>query len=189
MRRIGLGRRRLPEASKGARFEDVVLPHLDAAHNLARWLLRDDDDAADVVQDASIKALRFFGGFRGGDARAWLLTIVRNACFTWLRKSRPRDLAVPFDEEIHDEDDAKVSNPETQALRQASGRSIQQALEDLPVDLRETIVLRELEGLSYAEIAAVAEIPIGTVMSRLSRARRRLQQALGEPTVGKEVTR
>jgi RNA polymerase sigma factor (sigma-70 family) len=177
----------LPQLSKDARFEDVVLPHLDAAHNLARWLVRDDHDAADVVQNATIKALRFFGGFRGGDARAWLLTIVRNASYTWLRRARPTDVAVPFDEEIHD-DGTQASNPETQALRQASGRSIQQALEDLPVGLREAIVLRELEGLSYAEIAEVAEIPIGTVMSRLSRARRRLQQALGEPAGRKEVS-
>jgi RNA polymerase sigma-70 factor (ECF subfamily) len=186
MRRAGLGAERLAKESKDARFEDAVLPHLDAAHNLARWLVRNDHDAADVVQDATVKALRFFGGFRGGDARAWLLTIVRNACYTWLRRARPSDLAVPFDDELHD-DHTKASNPETQALRKASGQSIQQALEDLPVGLRETIVLREIEGLSYAEIADVAAIPIGTVMSRLSRARRRLQQALGEPSGRKEV--
>jgi len=163
------------------RFEEVVLPHLDAAQNLASWLLRDDHDAADVVQDATVRALRFFGGFRGGDARAWLLAIVRNACYSRLRASRPSELAVPFDEEIHSDDtDARAANPEARALRQASGRSIREALEALPVGLRETIVLRELEGLSYAEIAAVAEIPIGTVMSRLSRARRQLQQTLKE---------
>ena len=187
MRRAGSGAERLPQLSKGVRFEDVVLPHLDAAHNLARWLVRNDHDAADVVQNATVKALRFFGGFRGGDARAWLLTIVRNASYTWLRRAKPGDVAVPFDEEIHD-DDTEASNPESRALRQASGRSIQQALEDLPVGLREAIVLRELEGLSYAEIAEVAEIPIGTVMSRLSRARRRLQQALGEADGRKEVS-
>ncbi len=163
------------------RFEEVVLPHLDAAQNLASWLLKDHHEAADVVQDASVRAIRFFGGFRGGDARAWLLTIVRNACYSRLRAARPSELAVPFDEEIHGDDaDATAANPETQALRQASGRSIREALEALPVGLRETIVLRELEGLSYAEIAAVAAIPIGTVMSRLSRARRQLQQALKE---------
>ena len=165
--------------AKGARFEDVVLPHLDAAYNLARWLVRNDDDAADVVQDASVKALRFFGGFRGGDGRAWLLTIVRNACYTRLRGTRPHELDVAFDEEIHDAGGDR-SNPETEALRNASGRSIQLALEALPLGLREAIVLRELEGLSYAEIAAVADVPIGTVMSRLSRARRRLQRALAE---------
>ena len=159
-------------------FESAVLPHLDAAYNLARWLVRDDQDAQDVVQDATLKALRFFGGFRGGDPRAWLLTIVRNASYTWLGKKRPEEL-VALDEDVHDAQHAPPT-PEAEALRRASGRSLARALESLPVVLREAIVLRELEGLSYAEIATVAEIPVGTVMSRLSRARRRLAAVIGD---------
>jgi len=155
-----------------------VLPHLDAAYNLARWLVRDDQDAKDVVQDATLKALRFFGGFRGGDPRAWLLTIVRNASYTWLGRKRPEEL-VALDEDVQDAQRA-TTTPETEALRRASGRALTRAIESLPVVLREAIVLRELEGLSYAEIAAVAEIPVGTVMSRLARARRRLQTAIGD---------
>jgi RNA polymerase sigma factor (sigma-70 family) len=166
----------LLDADTPQSFEGAVLPHLDAAYNLARWLVRDDHDAQDVVQDATLKALRFFGGFRGGDARAWLLTIVRNASYTWLGKKRPQEL-VSLDEDVHDTQHAP-STPETEVVRRASGRTLQQAIEALPVPLREAIVLRELEGLSYTQIAAVAEIPIGTVMSRLSRARRRLQGAL-----------
>jgi len=154
-----------------------VLPHLGAAYNLARWILRDEHDAKDVVQDAYLKAFRFFDGFRGGDSRGWLLTIVRNACYTWLRKARPDELAVPFDEEFHGREDSG-GTPETEMLRSANAQSLKDALERLPVGLREAIVLRELEGLSYAEIAAVADIPIGTVMSRLSRSRKRLREFL-----------
>jgi RNA polymerase sigma factor (sigma-70 family) len=169
----------LREPAKRADFEAAVLPHLDAAYNLARWLLRNEQDAEDAVQDAVLRAFRFFAGLRGSDSRAWLLTIVRNACYTRIRRASPQDRIVALDEEVRDSNIDSVT-PETEVMRQASGRSIQQALEALPVDLREAIVLRELEGLSYAEIASVAEIPIGTVMSRLSRARHRLQQALGE---------
>jgi len=172
----------LRQAEKRADFEAAVLPHLDAAYNLARWLVRNESDAEDVAQEATLKAFRFFEGFRGGDGRAWLLTIVRNACYSWLRRNRGDDLNVTLDEEIHVAEDRRAG-PEAEVLRQASARSLQHALEGLPTVLREAIVLRELEGLSYAEIASVTEIPIGTVMSRLSRARRRLQQALG----GKEA--
>jgi RNA polymerase sigma-70 factor (ECF subfamily) len=164
----------------------VVLPHLDAAYNLARWLVRNEHDAEDVVQEAVLKALRFFAGFRGGDARGWLLTIVRNACYTWLRKRRPADLADSLDEERHGREDGGPS-PEAEVLRQAVGRSLRDALESLPLGLREAIVLRELEGLSYAQIASVAEIPIGTVMSRLSRARRRLQHVLSDAAEGRSA--
>jgi RNA polymerase sigma-70 factor (ECF subfamily) len=160
-----------------ADFEATVLPHLDAAHNLARWLLRDEDDAQDVVQDAYLRAFRFFNSFRGGDSRGWLLTIVRNACYTWLRKARPEELQVSFDEESHGREGGGRS-PEANVLRSANAQSLKDALERLPVGLREVIVLRELEGLSYAEIAAVADIPVGTVMSRLSRSRKRLQESL-----------
>jgi RNA polymerase sigma factor (sigma-70 family) len=167
----------LREADQRADFEASVLPHLDAAYNLARWLLRDENDVKDVVQDAYLRAFRFFDNFRGGDSRSWLLTIVRNACYTWLRKARPDELQVSFDEESHGREGGG-SGPEEHLLRNANARSLKDALERLPVPLREAIVLRELEGLSYGEIAMVADIPIGTVMSRLSRSRKRLQQSL-----------
>jgi len=167
----------LREPNQRADFEAIVLPHLDAAYNLARWLLRDEHDAKDAVQDAYLRAFRFFDSFRGGDSRGWLLTIVRNACYTWLRKARPDDLQVTFDDESHGAEGGG-SSPEVDLLRNADAQSLKDALERLPVGLREAIVLRELEGLSYAEIAAVADIPIGTVMSRLSRGRRRLQESL-----------
>jgi RNA polymerase sigma factor (sigma-70 family) len=160
-----------------ADFEAVVLPHLGAAYNLARWLLRDEHDAKDVVQDAYLKAFRFFDGYRGGDSRSWLLKIVRNACYTWLQKARPGEPQIPFDEELHGREKSAES-PEVEMLRNANVQSVRDALECLPVGLREAIVLRELEGLSYAEIAAVADVPLGTVMSRLSRGRQRLQKVL-----------
>ena len=159
------------------RFEQAVLPHLDAAYNLARWLTQNDHDAEDVVQEAYLRALQFFDGFRGGEGRAWLLTIVRNTCYTWLRKNRMQAAAEPFDEEVHS-GGHDSRNPETAALENADRRMLQTALEELPLEFREVLVLRELEGLSYQEIAAVAGIPQGTVMSRLARARQRLGQHL-----------
>ena len=164
-------------ANQRGNFEASVLPHLDAAYNLARWLLRDENDAKDVVQDAYLRAFRFFDSFRGGDSRSWVLTIVRNACYTWLRKARPDELQVSFDEEFHGREGGG-SSPEENLLRNANARSLKDALERLPVGLREAIVLRELEGLSYGEIAMIADIPIGTVMSRLSRSRKRLRRSL-----------
>jgi len=157
-------------------FENSVLPHLNAAYNLARWLTRNDQDAEDAVQEACLRAFRFFGSFRGGDARAWLLKIVRNTCYTQLQKNQPQELAT-FDEEIHSEDDGSM-NPETLLLRSADGQWLRQALEELPVNFREMLILRELEGLSYSEIAEVSNIRLGTVMSSLSRARERLRQCL-----------
>ncbi|TMI55008.1 sigma-70 family RNA polymerase sigma factor [Candidatus Bathyarchaeota archaeon] len=166
----------MEEQTSPGNFESSVLPHLDAAYNLARWLTRKDQDAQDMVQEAYLRAFRFFGSFRGGDARAWLLQIVRNTCYTQLENNRPQELAT-FDEEIHSEDDGSM-NPETLLLRSRDSQLLRQALEELPVNFREVLVLHELEGLSYSEIAEVSNIRLGTVMSRLSRARERLRQSL-----------
>ncbi len=174
----------MPERSKRDLFEEPLLPHLDAAYNLARWLMRDAHDAEDMVQEAFLRAFQFFDRFHGGDSRAWLLAVVRNACYTRLKQNRARDLMTPFDEKIHGSapDD---SNPEDLLLRQVSAELLREAVEELPVEYREVLVLRELEGLSYKEIASVVNIPLGTVMSRLTRARARLQQSLGQ-RLGKE---
>jgi RNA polymerase sigma factor (sigma-70 family) len=158
-------------------FEQVVLRHLDAAYNLARWLTRNPQDAEDVVQEAYLRALRFFGGFRGDNARAWLLKIVRNTCYTWLHQNRAQQPTAAFDEEVHT-DLVQSQNPETLLLRKADGHLLNQALDELPPDFREALVLLELERLSYKEIAEVQGIPIGTVMSRLARARHRLRESL-----------
>ncbi len=173
-------------ASENPAFESVMLPHLDAAYNFARWLTRNDADAEDVVQEAYLRALRFFGGFRGGDSRAWLLTIVRNTCYTWLQRNRAQDLSTAFDEEIHS-DAAEGASPEELLLQDADQRLLREALEELPVEFREAVVLREIEGMSYKEIADVAQISIGTVMSRLSRGRERLRAALSRRRQRKEV--
>jgi RNA polymerase sigma-70 factor (ECF subfamily) len=157
------------------RFEQLVLPHVDAAFNLARWLLRGRADAEDVAQEALLRACRFFGGFNGGDARAWLLQIVRNTCYTWLEKNRPMELSTEFDEELHQQTSA---TPETLAIVADDRKRLTLALETLPPRFREVLVLRELEGCSYKEIATITSIPIGTVMSSLSRARRQLHSAL-----------
>lgn len=165
------------------RFEQLVLPHLDAAVNLARWLLRNRADAEDVVQEAMLRAFRFFERFRGGDARAWLLQIVRNCCYSWLQKNRPSDLMDEFDEELHL---LPSLTPEALAAQADERRRLMQALEFLPPRWREVLVLRELEGCSYKEIGEITGIPIGTVMSTLSRARGRLQQTLSG-TAAKEA--
>lgn len=161
-----------------SRFERTVLPHLDAAWDLARWLTGNDADAEDVAQTALLRALQFFDGFHGVNARAWLLAIVRNAFYTWLeQRNRGHEIADPFDETLH-APESGGGDPEAELLRRADGRLLRQGLEALSLPLREVMVLRELEGLSYKEIAAVAAVPIGTVMSRLSRARRQLQDFL-----------
>jgi RNA polymerase sigma-70 factor (ECF subfamily) len=166
---------------KRARFAQAVLPHLDAAYNLARWLTRNDHDAEDVVQEAFLRAYKFFDGSDERDRRAWLLTIVRNTCYTWLKQNRPREAGVPFDEHVHGAA-GEWSDPQRLLEQRAAGERVRAALEELPVEYREVLVLRELEGMSYKEVAKVAGLPLGTVMSRLSRARQRLQQALGGPT-------
>ncbi len=170
-----------------SRFEQLLLPHLDAAYNLARWLTHDHQDAADVVQEAYLRALRFFDSFRGGEARPWLLAIVRNTCHDWLRRRGPSDQATPFDEEIHSVH-AGDTSPERLLLQRADRDVLRAAIAALPVALREVIVLRELEDLSYRAIADILGVPVGTVMSRLARARSRLQQQLAG-TVDKESSR
>jgi RNA polymerase sigma-70 factor (ECF subfamily) len=161
-----------------ASFADLFLPHLDAAYNLARWLTRDDQDAEDLVQESYLRAWKAFDGFRGGDARAWLLRIVRNTCYTWLRRNRSNEWTT-FDERVHSTANA-ASEPETTLARSFDGTLIQGAMQRLPPQLREVIALREFEALSYREIATVSGVSVGTVMSRLSRARRRMQKALAK---------
>ena len=168
--------RNVPEQTV-ARFERVVLPHMDAAYNLARWLTRNDHDAEDLVQESYLRAFKFFGSFQGANARGWLLTIVRNTCYTWFRENRPQELTTSFDENIHGTE-ADPFDPEKLLLQSESGQLIKQAMEELPLEFREVLTLRELEGLSYKEIAVIAGIPPGTVMSRLARARSRLKQCL-----------
>ena len=157
-------------------FEEAVLPHLDAAFNYARWLTKSDADAEDVVQDAAVRALRYFSSLRNGDARAWLLTIVRN---TWYGRfsTAGRAEREAFDD-MKDTRPGEQLDPEALVIQQQAVERVHRAIEELPVDFREVIVLRELEGLSYKEIAAVIEAPIGTVMSRLARGRERLLAVL-----------
>jgi len=172
-------------SGKQARFAREVLPHLDAAYNLARWLLRNPTDAEDVAQEACLRAFRSFDEFRGGDAKPWLLAIVRNTSFTWLARRKRDAAAEPYDEAIQASEAADPANlagtpptPEEELLRADERETVHRALAALPIEFRETVVLRELEGLSYREIAAVVDIPLGTVMSRLARGRALLHQAL-----------
>jgi RNA polymerase sigma-70 factor, ECF subfamily len=179
----------LQDPDDRARFEQIVLPHLDAAFNLARWLLRNRADAEDVAQEALLRAYRFFGGFHGGDARAWLLQIVRNTCYTFLGKNRPAELMTEFDETqstpaaqaVGQINSQLGGSPEAQAIAADENARLSRALDALPPRFREVLVLRELEGCSYKEIAAITAVPIGTVMSALSRARRQLQLTLTAP--------
>lgn len=172
------------DAEDRLHFEQLVLPHVDAAFNLARWLLRRPEDAEEVAQEALLRACRFFRGFHGEDVRAWLLQIVRNTCYSWLEKNRPRELMVEFDEELHLQ---PVATPESIAITNNDRERLTLALEALPSRFREVIVLRELEGCSYREIATIMSIPIGTVMSSLSRARRQLYLALADPSCKEAV--
>ena len=165
-------------------FEQEVLPHLDAAYNLARWLTRNNQDAEDVVQEAYLRAFRFFSKFRGGDARAWLLKIVRNTCYTWLHVNRPLQEAAEFDETLFPPD-LRAPNPEETVLQNDSGTQLRKALETLSPNLREVLILREFEGMSYRQIADITGVPTGTVMSSLWRARGRLRQALTGPKYGR----
>ena len=158
-------------------FEQTVLPHLDAAHNLARWLAGNDQDAQDVAQEACLRAFKFFGGFRGDNPRAWLLAIVRNTFYTWLRQNRPPVATVELDDEAFEIADPTASG-ETLQARQRDAEAVRRAIAALPVEFREILVLREMEDMSYKDIASLTHLPIGTVMSRLARARKLLQKQL-----------
>ena len=172
----------MPEDDRRRRFETAALPWLDAAYNLARWLTRNPHDAEDVVQEAYLRAFRYFDGFKGGDARPWLLSIVRHTAYSWLQK-RGLVLEGKLGDRLDDhdgitEDGDTAADPETQALSAATREQVRAALEALPCEFREVLVLRELEDMSYKEIAAVAGIPMGTVMSRLARGRKLLRANL-----------
>ena len=158
-------------------FEAMMLPHLDAAYNLAKWLLRNEQDAQDVVQEAFLRAFKSFGGFHGSNGKAWLLTIVRNTSYTLLKKNRVADLTTPFDEEIHASGDESVSAA-TILERSEDTELLRKAMDELPAEFREILTLRHQEDLSYKEIADIAQIAPGTVMSRLARARAKLKECL-----------
>jgi RNA polymerase sigma-70 factor, ECF subfamily len=163
------------ERNNISRFESIMIPHLDAAYNLARWLTRHADEADEAVQEAYLRAFRYFDSFRGGDGRVWLLAIVRNCCLSSYRSQK--DNEVLFDEQSHS---AKYGQPtpESAVLKQAAAHSLRGCIDALPREYRETLIMRELEEFSYKQIADVTALPIGTVMSRLSRARKRLQECL-----------
>lgn len=169
--------RSMTEQTNSISFDEAVLPHLDAAFNLARWLTRNAQDAEDMVQEAYLRAFRFFDGYQGGNMRSWLLTIVRNTCYTWLHQNRAQQPTTAFDEELHT-DMTEGQSPETLLLRNADHQLLHQALEELPSVFREVLVLSELEELSYKEIADVLGVPLGTVMSRLARARHKLRESV-----------
>lgn len=164
-------------------MEELLL-HLNAAYNLARWLTRNATDAEDVVQEAYLRALKHYRSFHGSDSRPWLLAIVRNTFYTWRQRNRASEQGIPFDEEIHSSEEHP--NPEVLLLQKASTQLVTQAIEELPAEFREVIVLRELEGLSYKQIADVTQIPVGTVMSRLARGRKRLEQSLSQSSEQRE---
>lgn len=167
----------MQKLSNQERFEEIVLPHLDAAFNLARWLTGNDQDAEDMVQEAYLRAYKFFDSFRGVDSRAWMLTIVRNTCYSWLQQHRPHMLVTSSDKELAIMESNEL-DPEAQLIHNANNDLIEQALDELALEFREVIILRELEGMSYKEIANIINIPLGTVMSRLARGRKQLQQYL-----------
>jgi RNA polymerase sigma-70 factor, ECF subfamily len=170
----------IAERRRRSRFESVVLPHLDAAYALARWLTRNDADAADVVQEAMLRAFRYFDSYREGDAKSWLLRIVRRTCYSWLERNRPADM-VPLDVETERDEEAAgpalAGSIESLLQNRSDLRRLDALIAALPPPLREVIVLRELEELGYREIAEVVGVPVGTVMSRLHRARSALRRA------------
>ena len=167
----------MPEPSSADRFEEVALRHLPAAYNLARWLVHNDHDAEDIVQEAYLRAFKFFEGYRGGESRTWLLTIVRNTSYSWLQRNRARELTDSIDE-AEEEPNSDFTNPELRLVHDADVKMVRAALAELPLEFREVLVMREFEDLSYKEIATIADLPIGTVMSRLARGRKRLHSLL-----------
>jgi len=170
-----------------SRFEQVVMPHMDAAFNLARWLCGNSHDAEDIAQEAVLRAFRFFDGLRGEDARAWLLKIVRNTYYSEWRRTRGHDHAAEFDEEIHTALDTH-GDPESIHARRQEVRLVDEALALLPLEYREALVLREIEDLSYREIAEMLDIPMGTVMSRIARARRMLQERVRRAEINRRAS-
>ena len=176
----------MQEQNKLASFEEAVLPHLNAAYNLARWITRNDTDADDVVQEACLRAFKFFGGFHGVDGRSWLLTIVRNTCYTWMQRNRSPELSVSPDDEQREIESTDL-NPEGLLLQKVDTLMVRRAIEELPVEFREVLVLREFEEMSYREIAGITDLPLGTVMSRLARGRKRLQLALTNQMQGEVI--
>jgi RNA polymerase sigma-70 factor, ECF subfamily len=161
-----------------SRFEELFLPQLDAAYNLARILVKRDQDAQDVVQDAYIRALKGFKRFRGGNPRAWILTIVRNTAYSWLKKQHPGSAdIVPFNEAIHH---TPVEESTSEGLYEERGRLLNEALNKLSVEHREILLLRDIEGWSYKQLASALSVPIGTIMSRLSRARQCLREEIAK---------
>lgn len=188
---------RVSEEDRSRRFQETALPHLNAAYNLARWLVRNDHDAEDVVQEAYLRAFRFFDGFHGETGRAWLLTIVRNTCYTWMQHHRDPQLATQFDEDCHSLDEQgaagevsqALDNPEAILARRDDARELNAALQALPLEFREVLVMRELEELSYKEIACIANVPIGTVMSRLARGRKLLVERMTKEGEGNGLQR
>ena len=178
--------------SDHARFEQLVLPHVNAGYNLARWLARDAHDAEDVIQDACIRALKYIGSLRRPDAKAWFLTIVRHAFYDWCKRNRPAEIAHDDGTAIETAVDPGAIDPEQAAIRRSETKLLAEAVAELPLAFREVLVLREMEELSYKEIASIADIPVGTVMSRLARARALLQgsprlRAVAERTSGSEL--
>jgi RNA polymerase sigma-70 factor (ECF subfamily) len=171
----------MAEQYPAGNVEETLLPHLDAAYNLARWLVRNPADAEDVVQEAFLRAMRFFDGFRGGDSRAWLLKIVRNTSYSWIRKNRPTERFDEFDETVH-RGEILGEDAEAKLVSRSESERVAKAIEALPAVFREVLVLREFEGLSYKEISDLTGVPMGTVMSSLSRARQRLREDLRPPT-------
>jgi len=167
------------EQNKLSSFEESLLPHLNAAYNLARWIMGNDQDAEDMVQEAYLRAYKYFTGYQGGNSRSWLLTIVRNTCYTWLRQNQPQVLSVDLNDEMYTSE-SDMLNPETLFQHSLNHQLVRSALAKLTVEFRELIILRELEGMSYKEIALITDIPIGTVMSRLARGRQRLKECLAQ---------
>ena len=158
-------------------FEKSIVPHMDAAFNLARWLAGNDPDAQDIVQEAYLRAFKFFGGFRGGNSRAWLLRIVRNAFYDWLKRNRKEETTESLDEKFPEAID-ETGTPDTLLVQKSNHAMLQEAIAKLPLEFREILILRELEGFSYKEISELADVPMGTVMSRLARAREQLRNLL-----------